>query len=1275
MKKAVRQEKGKRFAVFAAALSVLLGMAAYTLASAQDTVSCRWGGVDEAPVVLYIGGVADPGSGLVAEEAAVGSAEAEFSYTTATCTEDGDDYYNVINPTFSSDWEGLSFSGGQLSKSAGKTGHSLSNNPYHAPSCVEPGAMECYYCSACGKYFSENDVYATQALESIEIAQLDPNLVTSHSWGETPSWRWNADSTEAVATFTCMNSSEHTHTESTTEITDNGAVPSCAGPVEKVYYASVSLGETTYYGENKETLAQLSHQYGEPAWNWTGYATATATFTCTRENCTADIEGHELTLEASVTDNEAVASCAGPVEIIYYARVELNGTAYSDENKNKEILEQLPHQYGGPTWEWTGFTAASAAFTCTRENCTADIEGHTVTVASDDISDDGTEASCEGPREKTYTARVTFGENVYSGTKKETLAPLEHDFSVFLRSVAPSSCYQGGFDEYKCSKCEATTRENMTSPLDHEYTYFVRTVEPTCSSGGYDEYECQWCSDTARENETDPVPHAFTVLLETVEPTCVSGGYQVDRCTWCDETARMNETPPLAHAYGEPVWTWIGCTAATAAFTCENAGCPADAEGHTVTVTAHIYDNGAAPSVGMPVTKEYTASVSFRGKTYHDRKTELLPALEPEIERREVTVIFKVKNGAWDDGTVTDKFVTLSGPKDEAIPLDAGVIPAVGGKPNAHYRAGGWDTVPQADMTIEKDTTFTYTYEKKAVIAYTVTFQVWDGGWNAGGSDPIHVTLIGEEGDAITLPADDIPAVGGNPNAHYRAGGWNTAPTAGTVITADTVYTYSYARKAGVSYLITFRVQGGEWDEGGSEDKTVSVIGYQDEDATLKAGDIPAVGNKPGAGLKAGSWYPKPQAGMAIAQNWTFTYTFSSPVSMSSGVPKNVTGKNTNKISNKLGRTSGDGAKTPDANAKVNDSLEKISQPAVQTSEEDLAAKYGSVLSSLFHSGGTNAISGILAQARETQHAENSGGQEEPPAPSSGEPQALTGTMVVQHHLQAMNTNRTLGIRTDAQQKQTEKISSGYKINRAADDAVGLALSQKMRDRVRGVTNASNNAQAGISAVQDAEQALKDASSILEKTKELAHRAAEGDYSEEDAAELENLQKELEKLQEKTGDIKEKYKVLRMDQSKLPLNETAAAAFTVICVTTEDSLNKTQEAVTHAKNTVSPTYDPLEEPPFAEADVNSANKALQTAMQKVLDDMEQLDALHSCLDHAIGNLDTAAQSVSDAESRIRDTDLATEMVAYTKNNILVQSAQAMLAHTNNQPQSVLQLLE
>ena len=274
--------------------------------------------------------------------------------------------------------------------------------------------------------------------------------------------------------------------------------------------------------------------------------------------------------------------------------------------------------------------------------------------------------------------------------------------------------------------------------------------------------------------------------------------------------------------------------------------------------------------------------------------------------------------------------------------------------------------------------------------------------------------------------------------------------------------------------------------------------------------------------------------------------------------------------------------------------------------------------------------------------------------------------MVVQHNLQAANTNRQLGITTGLQAKSTEKLSSGFRINRAGDDAAGLAISEKMRSQVRGLDRASTNAQDGISVVQTAEGALNEVHSILQRMNELATQAANDTNTSVDRSqiqlEIDQLGSEIDRIasttQFNTMDLldgsftKKNLQVGSLAGQKIELNIKAMDASGL-------SLGKAGGS--------------LKVNSFSAA--GAAMTKIQAAIDKVSTQRAQLGAVQNRLEHTIANLDTSSENTSAAESRIRDTDMAKEMVTYSKNNILAQAGQSMLAQANQSTQGVLSLLQ
>ncbi len=389
--------------------------------------------------------------------------------------------------------------------------------------------------------------------------------------------------------------------------------------------------------------------------------------------------------------------------------------------------------------------------------------------------------------------------------------------------------------------------------------------------------------------------------------------------------------------------------------------------------------------------------------------------------------------------------------------------------------------------------------------------------------------------------------------------------------------------------------------------------------------------------------------------------------------------------------------------------------------------------------------------------------------------------MVVQHNLTAMNSNRQLGVTSTMQQKASEKLSSGYKINRAADDAAGLSISEKMRSQIRGLDRASSNAQDGISLIQSAEGALNEAHSILQRMNELAVQGANDTNQEVDREainqELDALTEELDRISTTTHFNKQNLldgsftnknlqvgantgqkiavSIQNMNAASLGLKSISYSEVqkgtspekTVYGKTSvKYCLNKTMaQNISIVKKSVAKTisdargsnqyvtqwngksayFVTLQGSKYALAsqavkadvsyqqkeafkalsgsfgdyiitsgktagtsrnivvgqanvrDYNTANatlSAVQAALNKVSSQRSALGAIQNRLEHTVANLDTVSENTSAAESRIRDTDMAKQMVDYSKNNILAQAGQSMLAQANQLNQGALSLL-
>ena len=277
--------------------------------------------------------------------------------------------------------------------------------------------------------------------------------------------------------------------------------------------------------------------------------------------------------------------------------------------------------------------------------------------------------------------------------------------------------------------------------------------------------------------------------------------------------------------------------------------------------------------------------------------------------------------------------------------------------------------------------------------------------------------------------------------------------------------------------------------------------------------------------------------------------------------------------------------------------------------------------------------------------------------------------MVVQHNLTAMNSSRMLNITTSAQAKSTEKLSSGYKINRAADDAAGLAISEKMRRQIRGLTQASSNAQDGISCVQTAEGALTEVHDMLQRMNELAVKAANGTQTTADRGyinqEVQALVSEIDRVASTTT-FNEK-NLLNGKFKNVGLQVGAEAKQLI-------TLNITGMSAKGIGLVDNATYGSITVGGGTGVNAQKAISIIKDALAKVSSQRADLGAVQNRLEHTIKNLDNVVENTTSAESSIRDTDMATEMGKYSNNNILAQAGQSMLAQANQSNQGVLSLL-
>ncbi len=270
--------------------------------------------------------------------------------------------------------------------------------------------------------------------------------------------------------------------------------------------------------------------------------------------------------------------------------------------------------------------------------------------------------------------------------------------------------------------------------------------------------------------------------------------------------------------------------------------------------------------------------------------------------------------------------------------------------------------------------------------------------------------------------------------------------------------------------------------------------------------------------------------------------------------------------------------------------------------------------------------------------------------------------MIIQHNMTAANANRQLAGTQKAQAKSTEKLSSGYRINRAADDAAGLSISEKMRSTIRGLNKASTNAQDGISLVQVAEGALNETHAILQRMNELATQAANDTNTTTDR---DAIQKEIDQL---TSEIDRIQSTTQFNTMNLLDGSFTGKNLQV------GSMSGQNISISIGKMSASKLgVSGLKVSSFSKA--GKAMASIQAAIQKVSVQRSKLGALQNRLEHTIKNLDTTSENTQAAESRIPDVDKPKEMVEYSKNNILAQAGQSMLAQANQATQGVLSLLQ
>ncbi|WP_066055871.1 flagellin Hag [Robertmurraya korlensis] len=273
--------------------------------------------------------------------------------------------------------------------------------------------------------------------------------------------------------------------------------------------------------------------------------------------------------------------------------------------------------------------------------------------------------------------------------------------------------------------------------------------------------------------------------------------------------------------------------------------------------------------------------------------------------------------------------------------------------------------------------------------------------------------------------------------------------------------------------------------------------------------------------------------------------------------------------------------------------------------------------------------------------------------------------MRINHNIAALNTYRQLGTANAGQMKSMEKLSSGLRINRAGDDAAGLSISEKMRGQIRGLEQASRNSQDGISLIQTAEGALNETHSILQRMRELAVQGANDTNVTADRdsikSELQELKKEIDRISTDT-----EFNTQKLIETSGTYNFQVGANSSQTITLSIGSMNASSLATSLTAGAITALA--------SSADFTAFITTVNSAITKVSEERSKLGAVQNRLEHTIANLDTSAENLTASESRVRDVDMAKEMMNQTKNSILAQASQAMLAQANQQPQGVLQLL-
>lgn len=307
--------------------------------------------------------------------------------------------------------------------------------------------------------------------------------------------------------------------------------------------------------------------------------------------------------------------------------------------------------------------------------------------------------------------------------------------------------------------------------------------------------------------------------------------------------------------------------------------------------------------------------------------------------------------------------------------------------------------------------------------------------------------------------------------------------------------------------------------------------------------------------------------------------------------------------------------------------------------------------------------------------------------------------MVIQHNIAAINSYRNLGINQSGLNKNLEKLSSGYRINRAGDDAAGLAISESMRSQINGLNQATKNAQDAVGLIQTAEGALTETHSMLQRLTTLASQSANGTYNSVARAnlqlEVDELLAEIDRIANYTdfngikplagvdGALKAEMNttkgvvILKNDGSATPVGTNSVEASSLGAaqkMTFQIGPSKHETIIVRRQNLTSTGIGINGLKVETLKSGNAAIETINSAINIVSNYRAHLGAAQNRLEHTINNLKVTSENITAAESRIRDTDMADEITAFTKNNILLQASQSMLAQSNSVPQSILSLL-